>query len=114
MRESMTPTGGRCEVFGSSDDTFGIYGALTLDNDDCARNTTRELTVRQPDGSGLIIRGKYGALEAGVWLIGVAPLDEDKPFPRPIESFQDGYTMRLRFHVDPNTTVTLRKFKPKD
>jgi hypothetical protein len=107
----MTMTGGECKVCGGSDDTFGIYGALTLDDDDCARGTTRELALMQPDGSGLIIRGKYGALEAGVWLISVAPLDEDKPFKHPITVEQDGYTMVLRFKVDPETSVSLRRFK---
>lgn len=81
---------------------------------DCACNTTRELTIRQPDGSGLIIRGKYGALEAGVWLISIAPLDEDKLFRGAVHMEQAGYTMVAGFDVAPGSVVTLRKFKPTE
>ena len=62
---------------GYSDDTFGEYGITNIDHDDCGNSTLREFTVARPSGEGVSITGIY--CDNGMWNIGMAVLDEEKP-----------------------------------
>lgn len=63
----------RCE--GSSDDTFGVYGAgPDDDHDNCASGRPIVFRVRHGDESLLVV-GQYAPGECAGWLIGVASDD---------------------------------------
>jgi hypothetical protein len=67
---------------GHSDDTFGEYGVYDEDHDNCADG--EPITFRVSAGiEGLYVIGQYAgkAWPGGVWMIGVAQLDEDVPLP---------------------------------
>ena len=112
MKTMLCEKGGRIEARGYSDDTFGLYGAIDFDHDDCASSTTREFIVRQPDGSGIVVRGCHGRAKHGCgWQLSVSPLDEDRPFDGDFTMRQDAHTMVVSFYVLPGTEVTLRRYR---
>ena len=70
MSETVTL---KCE--GSSDDTFGVYGAGPDDDfDNCASGEPIVFKVSHGDDAFFVV-GQYGARSGG-WCIGVEPCDE--------------------------------------
>lgn len=110
MRSMTCEKSGEVQVRGYSDDTFGVYGAVDFDHDDCASGSTREFKFIYPDGSGVLVRGRHCSHGAG-WLLSVAPIDEDTSFGRAIRMVQDGYTMVANFHVEVGTRIEMRRFR---
>lgn len=100
----------RLEARGSSDDTFGVYGAgPSDDHDDCAKFTVRAFLVDAGDDGRVLVTGVYGKVKNGTWSIGLAPFDEDDEWPvwaQPTWSV-DGYTPVMALMVPDHATVTL-------
>jgi hypothetical protein len=70
------------KFYGSSDDSFCVEGGGHDDEiDNCANGQTMAFNVRAGDGS-CYVTGQYAPdCIAGVWTIGLAQEDEDKPLP---------------------------------
>jgi hypothetical protein len=107
------------ELKGYSDDTFICEGpGVDLDDDDSARGTTRSVTVFAPDGSGVIVHGTHG--DYG-WMIGLAPLDEDRRFEgtivveqgrgRESRPYSPPHTMVVRINVVSGTALWMERVR---
>lgn len=64
-------------ISGASDDLVEFDGAIREEFDSYDRAWSG--TLQAPDGAGLTIGAFY--TDSGVWVIGVAPLEEDAAFP---------------------------------
>lgn len=102
----------KCE--GSSDDTFGVYGAGPDDDyDNCASGKPITFRVQSGDASMLVV-GQYAPGKCAGWLIGVAPDDpEDDGSEVPIpdwsmrfERSDAAYSPRLVIEAPDDVTVT--------
>jgi len=102
------------ECRGSSDDTFGVYtvhpdGLRGPDHDDCADFSVRTFEIDAGVEGRLWVVGVYGKCPVGVWAVGLAPVEEDAPWPtwaQPRWSL-DGYTPVMRLEVPDHATVQL-------
>jgi hypothetical protein len=63
---------------GYSDDTFGEYAETSDDYDNCANDTPIRYKLSTPDGTGVIVTGRYSPDDSGCWEIGVHAISEEK------------------------------------
>lgn len=105
------------EFAGYSDDTFG-YSFVEPngkrsggdDHDDCANSRVRAWRVLDPTGAGVLVVGAYSKVIPGVWFVGLAPLDEDVPFPPWAEAGRwraENYSTVLRLELPEGSTIKL-------
>lgn len=104
----------KCE--GSSDDTFGVYGAGSDDDhDNCASGSPICFVVESKSaGEALMVVGQYAPGQCAGWLIGIAPYDvrgddgEDVPiptWPMRFERSKQDYSPRLVIEAPDDVTV---------
>lgn len=96
---------------GNSDDTFGEYGFLRDDFDNCASGHPIDYLVKLNDNEAMIVRGQYCPGDASGWMIGVARATEsdDVPMPQwPMRFELSGmeYSPRLVIDVPEGVVVT--------
>lgn len=98
------------KFYGVSDDLFEVEGSRSGEPDEInALGDTVELTITRGTGGnteGLIVFGSY--LGTGVWGVGVAPLDEGKPFPDWAKHFtlnDRGYSTELQMLAPDDCTI---------
>jgi hypothetical protein len=94
---------------GHSDDTFGEYGRVNEDYDNCASGKPIVFKVTAPDGDGLHVVGQYAVGAVGCWSVGVQPLDEDTPIPTWPMRFvlaERGYSPALIIEAPDHVTIT--------
>src|SRR5687767_1544276 len=99
-----------CE--GSSDDTFGVYGAGPDDDyDNCASCEPIVFRVSSVSDGSLLIVGQYAPKFAGgVWLVGIVPdaSDDEHPIPEWPMHFQRSerpYSPQLIIEAPNDVTV---------
>ena len=96
------------EFEGFSDDTFGEYAGSCIDFDNCADGTPISFELKTPDGVGIVVTGQYAPGDLQTWLIGVAPINEDKQvdWHMNFKNASNGYSMVLHVVAPMNTTLT--------
>ena len=106
---------------GHSDDTFGYYGDISDDHDNCANGRPIVFKVLAKGEIepglfapvGLYVVGKYAGNDLpdsmpGCWMVGVVPLGEDIPLPKWPMRFTDGesgYSPALVIDAPDDVTV---------
>lgn len=104
------------EFRGHSDDTFGWDATRNDkridgdDHDDCADRTVRAFLVDSPSTGKVYVTGAYSKVPSAVWMIGLAPFDEDVEIPawaRQPTFRTDGYSPVLTLHVPDDAVITL-------
>jgi hypothetical protein len=96
----------RITFYGASDDLVEVTGYI-YDEFGVGRSGVWEGALVAPGGEGLRVSVVYTSV--GTWSAGVAPLDEDVPFPLwPIglESAETGYSTAISITVPEGTTLT--------
>ena len=95
---------------GSSDDTFGEITPRGDDYDNCASGEPIEWRIDSAEGS-LIVVGQYCPGSAGGWLVGVAPVDNERytqaipPWPIRIRPGERCYSPELEIDVPDDATL---------
>jgi hypothetical protein len=91
--------------YGSSDDLFEIEGSTGKEPDeiDCG-NGHVELTIEHKNGAGMRVIGHY--CSGGQWAVGIAPWDDDWPFPDwPMSWNFSGHTTKLLIELPDDVVI---------
>lgn len=98
--------------YGASDDNFevgianGKHRKGEPDEVDCYRGNVVVQLIDPTNGNAMLVIGEY--INPGVWMIGVAPNDEDAPLPPwPMHYEFENYTAKLNIYVPNEVVISL-------